>query len=45
MHLNCFFFFFQLLCSETDLRDLGVQFGPRKKIMSFLKDFAQSRKV
>ncbi|XP_012559446.2 SEC23-interacting protein [Hydra vulgaris] len=27
-----------LLCTDSDLKDLGIQFGPRKKLMLYLKD-------
>lgn len=28
-----------LMCSESDLKDLGVPMGPRKKLAAFVKDF------
>ena len=27
------------MCSESDLKDLGVPMGPRKKLAAFVKDF------
>ncbi|TRY57697.1 hypothetical protein DNTS_025918 [Danionella cerebrum] len=32
-----------MLCSEKDLKDLGIPLGPRKKIMSCVKKWKQSR--
>lgn len=32
-----FFLLFQMLCSERDLRDLGIPLGPCKKIMNCVK--------
>ena len=29
---------FQLMCSEQDLKDIGLQMGPRKKLLGFLNE-------
>ncbi|XP_057306093.1 phospholipase DDHD2-like isoform X1 [Hydractinia symbiolongicarpus] len=31
-----------MMCSDADLRDLGIPFGPRKKIIAHIKDFSSS---
>ncbi|KAI7793327.1 phospholipase DDHD2 [Triplophysa rosa] len=32
-----------MLCSERDLKDIGIPLGPRKKIMNFVKKWKHSR--
>lgn len=36
--LSIFFFFFQLLCTIEDLKEMGIPLGPRKKIAKFVKE-------
>lgn len=32
-----------MLCSEDDLKELSIPMGPRKKIISYQKDFAKEK--
>ena len=34
----------QIMCSESDLKDLGLPMGPRKKLQGLLRD-EQNKKV
>ena len=31
-----------MMCSEEDLKSIGLPLGPRKKLMGFLKDYEAS---
>ena len=31
------------MCSEADMRDLGIPMGPRKKLMGFVREQAQQQ--
>lgn len=41
---QCFTFEFQTMCTESDLKDLGLPMGPRKKLQGILKE-EQAKKV
>jgi hypothetical protein len=32
-----------MMCSEDDLKELGIPMGPRKKILSYQKDYAKEK--
>jgi len=32
-----------IMCSESDLRDLGIPFGPRKKLSAYIKDLSSQK--
>lgn len=39
----CVSFVLQVMCSDTDLKDLGLPMGPRKKLTGILKEEQQKK--
>lgn len=33
----------KMMCSEGDLKELSIPMGPRKKILSYQKDYAKEK--
>ena len=41
---HCLHYFFQLMCDDSDLKDIGVPMGPRKKLMGYIKDYKEKER-